>query len=56
MTYRALKAIFLKGGKKRAIASRMGLVLYLIGREADVRSLDQSQSEVKESQPNPGFF
>ena len=34
----------------------MGLVLYLIGREADVRFLNQSQSEVKESQPNPGFF
>ena len=34
VTYRALKANFFKGGKKRVITSRMGLVLYLIGGEA----------------------
>ena len=38
------------------ITSRMGLILYLIGREADVRFLDQSQSEVKEANPIPVSF
>ena len=32
----------------------MGFVLYLIGRDVSFR--DQSQSEAKESQSNPGYF
>ena len=44
----------LKRGKTRASKSCLVLVLHLIGWESGVRFLDQSQSEVKQNQSNPG--
>ena len=45
----------LKRGKTQVIKSRLVLGLHLIGREGGARFLDQSQSEVKQNQCNPGF-
>ena len=48
-------ANFITGGEKKGvITSQIGLIMHLIG--PDESFLEQSQSEVMESQCNPAFF